>query len=444
MILALIAAALMAEASTTAQASAPEGVFQARGYSWLIDRTPDRFALYHRTGSLCWPDPDAAEMESIFARRVDETPDGVVGLAEETDDDLATVYAFDPLTDLPEACLHPDLGDRAAVIAIADLMRDHYPAFAARGVDFEARRSAIMGALPVAPTSGQAFAAAEALLAGLDDAHLELTAEIDGQDRSLSVTEGQTLDAIAARGGERPEREWLRSWRDGVGQTILEGQGHVAGENRLFWGVTDGVGYLAIVTMGGFDPDDDADLVALDKALDEAMSAFAGARAVIVDVSNNRGGYDSVSRHIAGRFADRPRIAYSKRGWASGVAAQVVEVRPSHRGRYLGPVWLLTSDITVSAGETFSQMMRVLPNVTQAGTVTRGSFSDQTPVPLANGWSFAMPMELYSDPQGRALEGRGLEPDVRIDLYPATDRDHGHGRAVRALMRRLSRSRVGG
>lgn len=42
----------------------------------------------------------------------------------------------------------------------------------------------------------------------------------------------------------------------------------------------------------------------------------------------------------------------------------------------------MTSDITVSAGETFSQMMRVLPNVTPAGSTKRGAFSDQIPVVL--------------------------------------------------------------
>ena len=42
----------------------------------------------------------------------------------------------------------------------------------------------------------------------------------------------------------------------------------------------------------------------LDAALDQAIAAFRGARAVIVDVSNNRGGYDGLAQHIAGRFAD--------------------------------------------------------------------------------------------------------------------------------------------
>ena len=434
MILSLLLAGLLQTAPTSTLL--PEGVFRSRGYGWVIDHGPQGLKLYQEAGRACWPNPDESVTDS-FGHAVDLGA-GVVGLSE-TGDDQATVYVFDALPSLPAACLSPATGDREAVFAIADLMAAYYPAFGSRGVDFDVRQSAMTKAWGDGADADRAFANAEALLAGLDDPHIQMSADIGGVERAMTVSEGRTLDAIHARPGERPERAWLTSWRTGVEQTILSGQGHVAANNRLFWGVRDNVGYLAVVTMGAFDPEDDAATAPLDMALDEAMAAFAGTRVVVVDVSNNRGGYDSVSRRIAARFADRPRVAYLKRGWGAGTTYQTVEVGPSDRPRYLGPVWLLTSDITVSAGETFSQMMRVLPNVLHAGTRTRGAFSDQTPVALPNGWSFAMPMEIYVDPQGLALEGHGLEPSVKLDLYPSSDLDHGHAMAVSGLMRRLAR-----
>ena len=429
--------ALLALLIQTPDAPAPNGVFQAKGYSWIVDRSASGFRLYHHTASACWPDPEGGDLASIFARVV-PGPDRVVGLTE-AGVEQATVYPFEPLPALPAACETPDIGDRAAVVAIADLMQTHYPAFVARDVDFAARRREVLDALPDNPTKAQAFEAAERLLAGLDDPHLDLEAEIAGQDRAMTVSQGATLDAVHARAGERPERAWLGAWRQGLEQTILGGQGHVAGNNRLFWGVRDGVGYLAVLTMGGFDAEDGQDTTALDAALDEAMRAFSGARAVVVDVSNNRGGYDSIGRRIAGRFADRPRTAYTKHPFGVDMRPQAIEVRPSSGPRYLGPVWLLTSDVTVSAGETFTQMMRVFPNVTHAGRGTRGALSDQTPVPLANGWRFAMPMEVYATPDGEVLEGRPIQPEILLDLYPANDIDQGHARAVVALMDRLAR-----
>jgi len=414
---------------------APDGVFRSRGYGLVIVRAGQDLRVYHEAAGACWPDPDGEDLKDSFAAVV-PVAEGI-GLTE-AHDDQASIYVFDRLPALPPACEHPDTSDRAAVLAVSDLMQAYYPGFEARKIDFQARRSDVLARLSQTPAPSQAFAAAADLLSGLDDAHIELSAEIEGRTQDLQMSSGRTLDAVNARAEPRAERAWLGAWREGVLQAILDGEGHAVANNRVFWGVNDGVGYLAIVTMGGFDAEDAASTELLEAALDEAMMAFDGARAVIVDVSNNRGGYDSVSRLIASRFADQPRVAYTKRGWGSGVAPQVVEVRPSDRPGYHGPVWLLTSDITVSAGETFSQMMTVLPSVTHAGTRTRGAFSDQSPVVLANGWRFAMPMELYVDPQGHPLEGRGLMPQVRIDLYPEGDLDHGHAKAVKALMRRLS------
>ena len=113
----------------------------------------------------------------------------------------------------------------------------------------------------------------------------------------------------------------------------------------------------------------------LDAALDEAVAAFKGARAVIVDVSYNLGGYDGVAQQAAARFADARRLAYTKVAQgAQGVEPQPFHVEPSRRASYLGPVYLLTSDVTVSAGEIFTLYMRALPNVIHVGGTTRGAF----------------------------------------------------------------------
>jgi hypothetical protein len=111
------------------------------------------------------------------------------------------------------------------------------------------------------------------------------------------------------------------------------------------------------------------------------------ARAVILDISNNDGGFDSVAQHIAGRFAERPALAYRKiafgaKDGAAGLRGHTVTARTP-----LGPVFLLTSDITLSAGEVLALYMRALPNVRHVGETTRGAFSDTTNKPLPNGWT---------------------------------------------------------
>lgn len=412
-----------------------DGVWRSRGYGWIVEAGAP-LQVWHQAGDLCWPEPDPALAGALAVTVL--RPDGAAVLSD-GEDDQSTGYVFDRLPALPDACRTPATGDAASVQAVAELMSAWYPGFEGRGVDFAARRRSSLADLPAHVAPQPAFAALQAMLAGLDDPHLELEAEVAGEDLGLTQSQGLTLDRIHARPGDRPERAWLSAWRDGVERRILAGRGHAAANNRIFWGVNDGVGYLAILTMGGFDPGDGESLVPLDAALDEAMAAFAGARAVVVDVSNNRGGYDLVSRRIAGRFADRPRLALAKRAWNSGEPAQPVEVRPVDRPRYLGPVILLTSDITVSAGESFTLAMRALPNVTHIGTRTRGALSDQFPVTLPNGWRFAMPAEVYTDPEGRNLEGVGVTPVRRLDLYPAGRPDSAHADAVLRLMAELRR-----
>ena len=141
------------------------------------------------------------------------------------------------------------------------------------------------------------------------------------------------------------QQEWQRAYRSGVLNTVLQGKGHRAANDKMLWGRVGDVGYLNLLSMGGFGATR-GDLTALDAALDDAIAAFDGARAVIVDISNNDGGGDRIAQHIAGRFADARRLAYTKIGFgAQGVEPQPFHVEPSKRARYLGPVYLLTSDI---------------------------------------------------------------------------------------------------
>lgn len=93
----------------------------------------------------------------------------------------------------------------------------------------------------------------------------------------------------------------------------------------------------------------------------------------------------------------------------------------------------MTSDVTVRAGEVFTLCMRALPNVTHLGTTTRGAFSDVLAKPLPNGWR----MELYLDPKGTSYEARGLPPTQPLDVFPESNLDGGHTKAMLSLMQRI-------
>ncbi|PVM74939.1 peptidase [Caulobacter radicis] len=411
-----------------------QGVWRSRGYGWIVRFDAAGPALYHLAGDDCWRDPRPAT-----------DPDGVlklwrpVGAAIETAGEVdGTLYRFDRLKALPTACstVRP-WTPRRTLAVVADTFAAYYPLSKERGLDWSARRRDALAALGETPDDAALWKALAVLLRGIDDAHVELDGLVDGQMRTRRLGEAAVLlRAKAAPGGEAA---WGRAWRAQVLAAPL-GVREAAG-GRILWGRQGKVGYLAVNAMGGFDPragDDDTAL--LDATLDEAMAAFAGAEAVIVDVSGNRGGYDVIARRIAARFADRRREVGSKIAVGGDGLVQPLLITPSDRPRYLGPVWLLTSQVTVSAGETFTLSMRALPNVRQAGETTRGALSDQLQKPLPNGWRFALPAEVHRDAGGRVVEGEGIAPQAPLPVFPPGEPPNdpqGHARALEWVLGRI-------
>jgi carboxyl-terminal processing protease len=280
---------------------------------------------------------------------------------------------FDRLPNLPTNCIAAAAWTPDRIVAFAaDTFEAFYPRSAERKLDWKARRAAALAQVSPTATDFQLWTALSSLMTGLDDPHVELHGVVDGARRDLEPGDSPTLTRVRATDPAGDEKVWLQAYREGILTQVLQGRGRQAANNRIFWGRVDDIGYLNLVTMGAFArnaaPDDPRPL---DAALDEAFAAFAGAKAVIVDVSNNRGGYDTISQRVAARFAAQPRVAYSKVGVGAKAAPQpVASSRPA--AGFTGPVYLVTSDITVSAGETFTLMMKALPNVKQVGAEPRG------------------------------------------------------------------------
>ena len=427
-------------------APAVQGVWRSRGYGYVARITADGAKLFHVAGDFCYADPrPERETNSLFSFY---RPWGTDGIAFSRTPEQ-TRFLFDRLPSLPPACNDPAPWSRPRIAAlVAATFADLYPSFAERGIDWPAQAAAALRALNGNSNDAILFDTLRTMLAGIEDPHVELHAKVAGKARDFEPGDGVTLGRIRGTGGNggdprTRQQQWERVYRSGVLDTVLQGKGHRAANDKLLWGRAGDVGYLNLLSMGGFGATR-GDTTALDAALDDAIAAFDGARAVIVDISNNDGGGDRIAQHIAGRFADARRLAYTKIGFgAQGVEPQPFHVEPSKRARYLGPVYLLTSDITLSAAEVFALYMRALPNVTHVGDTTRGAFSDMITKPLPNGWTLLMSAEIYRDPAGENYEVRGLPPQVKREVFPPDDLTGGHARAVRGLMDEIRRDPQG-
>ncbi|WP_158617603.1 S41 family peptidase [Corallococcus sp. CA049B] len=445
----LLAACATPHAASKASASDAHGVWRSRGYGWLLSVTPEGLRLHHETSAGCYPDPATpAEVEAMFPFRNPERDGKTLVLAAQKN---RSDYWFDRLPALPAGC---DEVRAWSAREVFDVFRatfaEHYAYFPERGPDWLSRLDAQRSRVTPDMDSRALFTLFAEALRSLNDPHVELLADEAAAD-TLKYEPPATgtfamLEQAASVLGRPPkevQREWMRAYRDGVLQTVLQGEGHVAANQRVFWGfAAPRVAYLNVLTMGGFiDPEEGQtptsaeERAALGPVLDEAMTAFEGAEALILDVSNNRGGYDSVATDIAVRFAyRRPRVAYYKEAkGAKDAPLQAFVVGRWPLPSFEGPVYVVTSDVTVSAGEVLVLALRALPQVTQVGTATRGAFSDMLVKPLPNGWTVTLSNEFYTNLERQNFEARGLPPQRPLDIFKGEDLWHSHARAIRAL-----------
>ena len=251
---------------------------------------------------------------------------------------------------------------------------------------------------------------------------------------------GETLPRIEATLGET---SWLVGLIQQLFAEVLDpGAQHTANDRVVVGSINNQVGYLQFLTMGGFSDGQtpgspewaQVELSVLDALMDDALTQFAGMDAVILDLTNNRGGYDAVCRSIASRFTETPFTGYTVRAEDTGPDLSSYSIEPHHGPRFVGPVFVLTSDVTVSCGEITALMLRQLPHVQLVGDTTRGAFSTPLAKPLPNGWYLELSNEIYADGRAETFEGRGIAPDIVIDPFPVHEPIKGHAVLIDRVM----------
>jgi carboxyl-terminal processing protease len=351
---------------------------------------------------------------------------------------------FVRLDALPDRCGARDLSDRHGTFDIfTSAFERHYAFFERRGVDWAERVAEARARLSEDMSDTDFFDLLAGLIEPLGDSHTKLIADFGGARHRAQYGLGQTLPMIFGGMGETP---WLIGLIDQTLDEVLDpGARHIGNDRVIVGTIGQRIGYIQFFTMGGFTgtrspgtPEwAEAELAALDEMLDSALTAFDGLDAVILDLSNNRGGYDAVTRAIASRFTDTAFTGYTVRTDWDETPEAVYEIAPHDGPRFTGPVYVLTSDVTVSAGEITTLMLRQLPNVTHAGATTRGAFSTPLAKPLPNGWYVELANEIFAAPDGTVHEGSGLEPDIALTVFDPEDPVASHGEALRALVARI-------
>ena len=403
------------------------GVWRSRGYGWIWSVEGGEIKTYDESGTLCLENSDVVyDVEDLNIRFETNEDESQISVSL---GDPAYKYTFDRIPELPEACRREHASDPLSVFdAAVETIASHYAFLETRKIDWPTLVASTRSKITGDTTETQLYDAVRELLSHFHDAHIGLEATVGDRDfEYYPDDDGPAPEPLTA--DANTETSLPGFWNYRIVGKLLGDTLHAAAGGDITYGLIDSdIGYLGIAAMSGYSH------ATLDQALDRALKMFESAKAVIVDVSMNDGGHDTIARSIASRFAANSAIGYFKyAGDGAGASPQPVYILPSARRRYTGRVYLMTSHATLSAGEVFVLAMRSLPNVTQIGERTNGSFSDVLSKPLPNGWLLDLSNEIYLDSTGALWEGVGVPPKIALRIRPrrhASDIDVEAARAV--------------
>ncbi|WP_209348268.1 S41 family peptidase [Pontixanthobacter sp. CEM42] len=417
-----------------------QGVWLSDGYGILLDvsESGQKVRTYDYTDQACVETTgEETHFSYMRAGRLD-LESSLMELRTGTD---PYDIRFRRIGALPDACQSDREGHRGSALANFDAFvsyfKEHYAFFDVHNPEWLEQAARIRSKLDEKSGESDIIEPMIGLLSSLKDGHVSIQAVVGGEEGEFIAFPGPTLSAVQQTyfGEGSPMAAFGRQFlRTDIEQAILGGQGRNAVNERIKYGITsDDIGYMAVMSMGGYaatpDASEDEELAAINDAMDEIISYFncASVKAIIIDISVNRGGYDYLAREIARRFASKKTLVSSKfAGDATNRTPQPLFVEPVTRPSFAGPIYVLTSDVTVSAAEALTLSLRALPNVTHVGSKTRGALSDVLEKKLPNGWVVTLSNEVYLDHEGVSWEGKGIPPEHEWQVFDPSNPFTGH------------------
>ena len=146
---------------------------------------------------------------------------------------------------------------------------------------------------------------------------------------------------------------------------------------------------------------------------DEQLRAgLPGARAVVLDLRDNGGGFVDKARAVISRFVSSGE-AFEQRGRDGQVQRTYVD--GDHPAASV-PLAVLVNENTASASEIVSGALQARSRAQLVGTKTFGKGSVQVDYQLSDGGDLHLTVAHWFLPNGQSIDKRGLTPNVAVSL----------------------------
>ncbi|WP_051948810.1 S41 family peptidase [Methylosinus sp. PW1] len=175
-------------------------------------------------------------------------------------------------------------------------------------------------------------------------------------------------------------------------------------------------GNIGYVRLARFIP-----LASFKEPANSAMRLLADVDALIVDLRGNGGGDPASVAYLCSFFFDSARpvhvndLVWRERG-TMNFRKDAFWTEPTPVQHFATPLYILAGPQTFSGGEEFVYDMKTLGRAQVIGATTKGGANPGGVLPLGSGLGVFVPSGRAENPITKSnWEGRGVEPDVRVD-----------------------------
>src|SRR6059036_3345705 len=150
-------------------------------------------------------------------------------------------------------------------------------------------------------------------------------------------------------------------------------------------------------------------------------AAKNGMKALLLDLRNNPGGLLTAAVEVTEEFIDDGKLVVYTEG---RVRNQNMRFTAHAKKSYPTlPMVVLVNQGSASASEIVAGALQDWKRAIVLGTQTFGKGSVQTIIPLSDGSGLRLTTAKYFTPNGRSIHGKGITPDIVVELPKDTQKD---------------------
>lgn len=428
-----------------------KGIWKSIGNGYILDASEDSILLYSYTRNFCYKEKNdylesLLNSESQFISREDTLSIFLTDYGNKTKE-LQSKKDFVRLETLPTGCMSfndmQELQPRKLFSLFIETIKENYAFSRERNLDWDSISHGYENKISDKTTSEELFQLLGEIVTVTKDQHTKIIAE-DGRTLQYRVTPSAkfVIDSFNNQSDVDNLDHFFNSYfahnYKNISESLLHGEGKKVANDQLEWGnLNKKIGYINIHSFTGFGSDisrkQQIDTISF--YMGKIIGALKEKDAIIVDISFNFGGYDAAGLTIAGFFTDKILDAYTSQVYNDGEFYNETEVKiiPAENINYTKPVYVLMTDVSRSAAESFAMMMDVLPNVKLVGSNTLGTLSGMLGKSIGTYYSTSSNQRLLTT-EGKYYEVSGVEPDIRVDVFSSENVFDSHKKAVRQLV----------